>query len=112
MAPGRRILLTASSAVWRGWGAGRWREPGPGGGGRLAGWLLLRYRRWPFPAGLLGGVGMMGASLVGEPTLNGWAAALAALVGGNWLRARAGLLGVALYYAVRAAYPPISQMRF
>ena len=83
-----------------------------GGEGLLAGWLLLRYPNWTLPAWLLGVVWMMLAYLVGETFLNGWAAALADLVGGNWLQALAGLLGVALYYAVRAAYPPITQMRF
>ena len=83
-----------------------------GGEGLLAGWLLLRYPSWTLPAWLLGVVWMLLAYLVGETFLNGWAAALADLLAANWIQALAGLLGVALYYAVRAAYPPISQMRF
>jgi hypothetical protein len=48
---------------------------------------------------------------VGELALFGAAQAVADLLGSNWLQALAGALGVPLYYAVRAAYPPIARLR-
>ena len=82
-----------------------------GGEGLLAGLIVLRRPSWLGPAWLVGVVWMMLAYLVGETILEGWPAATADLVGTNWIQALAGLLGIALYYAVRAAYPPITQMR-
>src|SRR5581483_1718244 len=62
-------------------------------------------------AGLVGVVWMMLAYLVGEGVFFAWSDAIADLLGSNWIQALAGLLGIALYFAVRAAYPPIGELR-
>jgi hypothetical protein len=54
---------------------------------------------------------MMAAYFVGEVVVVGAAQAVADLVGTNWIQALAGVLGVGLYFAVRAAYPQIVQLR-
>lgn len=82
-----------------------------GGEGLLAGYIVLQRPSWVGPAWLAGVVWMMLTYLVGETLLSGSAEAVADLLGSNWVQALAGLLGIALYYAVRAAYPPITQMR-
>ena len=87
-----------------------------GGEGFLAGLIAARLigsgrAIWLLPAWLVGVVWMMLAYFVGESIMSGSAAALADLVGTNWIQALAGLLGIALYYAVRAAYPPLVQVR-
>jgi uncharacterized membrane protein len=82
-----------------------------GGEGLLAGYLLLKRPAWLVPAWALGVVWMMLAYFVGTTFLSGSAAALADLTTVNWVQALAGILGIPLYYAVRAAYPPITQMR-
>jgi uncharacterized membrane protein len=82
-----------------------------GGEGLLAGYIALRRPSWLIPAWLIGVIWMMLAYLVGETILIDWPAATADLLGTNWIQAVAGVLGLPLYFAVRAAYPPITQMR-
>jgi uncharacterized membrane protein len=82
-----------------------------GGEGLLAGLLALRRPSWLVPAWLVGVAWMVAAYFVGELALFGAAQAVADLAGTNWIQALAGVLGIALYYAVRAAYPPITQLR-
>ena len=72
---------------------------------------MLRRPSWLIPAWLVGVIWMMLAYLVGETILIDWPAATADLLGTNWIQALAGVLGIPLYFAVRAAYPPITQMR-
>lgn len=79
--------------------------------GLLAGFILLRRPSWVVPAWIIGVAWMMLAYFVGTTAIGGSAAALADLIGVNWIQALAGGLGIPLYYAVRAAYPPITQMR-
>ena len=80
-----------------------------GGEGFIAGWIAQRMWNWGIPAWLAGVVWMMAAYFVGELLILGSAEAIADLVGTNWIQALAGLLGIALFYAVRAAYPPITR---
>ena len=79
--------------------------------GLIAGWIALRRPNWLVPAWLLGVLWMVAAYFVGTTVLLGSAQAVADLVGTNWVQALAGVLGLALYYAVRAAYPAIVNMR-
>ncbi|MGH2351213.1 MAG: ECF transporter S component, partial [Chloroflexota bacterium] len=79
--------------------------------GLLAGFIALRRPSWLVPAWIAGVLWMMAGYFVGELALFGAGQAVADLVGTNWLQALAGVLGIALYYAVRAAYPPITQLR-
>jgi uncharacterized membrane protein len=79
--------------------------------GLIAGWIALRRPSWLFPAWIAGVVWMVAAYFVGTSLLLGTAQAVADLVGTNWIQALAGVLGVALYYAVRAAYPAIVNLR-
>jgi uncharacterized membrane protein len=82
-----------------------------GGEGLLAGLIVLRRPAWLFPAWLAGVAWMMAGYFVGELVLVGSAQAVADLVGTNWVQALAGVLGIPLFYAVRAAYPPITRLR-
>jgi uncharacterized membrane protein len=82
-----------------------------GGEGLIAGWIVLRRPAWLIPAWLFGVLWMMAGYFVGELIIAGSAQAVADLVGSNWVQALAGVLGVALYYGVRAAYPAIANMR-
>ncbi len=82
-----------------------------GGEGLLAGFIALQRPSWLVPAWLVGVVWMMLAYLVGEGVFFAWSDAIADLLGSNWIQALAGLLGIALYFAVRAAYPPIGELR-
>jgi uncharacterized membrane protein len=82
-----------------------------GGEGFIAGWLAQRTGTWGVPAWLAGVAWMMAAYFLGELVMFGSAQAVADLVGTNWLQALAGVLGIALYYAVRAVYPPITRLR-
>ena len=82
-----------------------------GGEGLIAGWIALRRPGWLVPAWIAGVAWMMAGYFVGELIIAGSAQAVADLVGTNWIQALAGVLGLALYYAVRAAYPPIATWR-
>ena len=82
-----------------------------GGEGFLAGLIAVRRPTWLIPAWLVGVAFMMAGYFVGEWLTVGSAQAIADLVGTNWIQALAGVLGLALYYAVRAAYPPIASWR-
>ena len=82
-----------------------------GGEGLLAGLIAVRRPSWLIPAWLVGVVFMMAGYFVGDTFLNGTAAAVTALLAANWIQALAGVLGLALYYGVRAAYPPIAAWR-
>ena len=82
-----------------------------GGEGFLAGLIALRRPSWLIPAWLVGVTFMMATYFVGEWFMVGSAQAIAALLGANWIQALAGVLGIALHYAVRAAYPPIASWR-
>jgi uncharacterized membrane protein len=82
-----------------------------GGEGLLVGLIAVQRPSWLVPAWLAGVVWMMLAYFVGELLIAGSAQAVADLVGSNWIQALAGVLGVALYYAVRAAYPPLVTLR-
>jgi uncharacterized membrane protein len=82
-----------------------------GGEGLLVGLIALRRPSWLVPAWLAGVVWMMVAYFLGETVMLGSAAAVADLVGTNWIQALAGAVGIPLYYAVRAAYPPIVHLR-
>jgi uncharacterized membrane protein len=82
-----------------------------GGEGLLAGLIVVRRPSWLIPAWLVGVVFMMAGYFIGETFMVGSAQALTALLGANWIQALAGVLGIALHYAVRAAYPPIASWR-
>jgi uncharacterized membrane protein len=82
-----------------------------GGEGLLVGLIALRRPAWLVPAWLVGVAWMLAVYFVGGLVLFGAAQAVADLVGTNWIQALAGGLGVALYAAVRAAYPPIARLR-
>jgi uncharacterized membrane protein len=81
------------------------------GEGLLAGYIALKRPQWLVPAWLAGVSWMVLAYLAGETLLFGWSVAVADLLINNISQAVAGALGVPLYYAVRAAYPPIAQAR-
>ena len=82
-----------------------------GGEGLIAGWIALRRPGLLVPAWIAGVAWMMAGYFVGETVIAGSGQAVADLVGTNWIQALAGGLGLALYYAVRAAYPPIATWR-
>ena len=82
-----------------------------GGEGLLAGLIAVRRPSWLIPAWLVGVLFMMAGYFVGELLTVGSAQAIADLTGTNWIQALAGVLGLALYYGVRAAYPPIAAWR-
>ncbi|HEX2034154.1 MAG TPA: ECF transporter S component [Chloroflexota bacterium] len=82
-----------------------------GGEGLIAGLIAVRRPSWLVVAWIAGVAWMMAAYFVGEVLMFGAAQATADLLGTNWIQALAGVLGLPLYYAVRAAYPPITRLR-
>ena len=81
------------------------------GEGLLAGYLALKRPTWLLPAWLTGVTWMALTYFVGELLFFGWGTALPDLLLNNLGQAAAGWLAIPLYSAVRAAYPPVAQMR-
>jgi energy-coupling factor transport system substrate-specific component len=81
--------------------------------GFLAGWLGHDRGLVGVLLGWLAGtIAMVGLYFLGEATIYGfgWPAALAEVLPNLGQNAGGGLIGIPLYYAVRAAYPPITRM--
>ena len=81
-----------------------------------AGFVILRFRSWKgmLLGWLLGAIIMVGLYFLGEPLIAGYTQPQAALeVPANVAQvAVGGIIGIPLVYAVRRAYPPISQIGF
>ena len=81
------------------------------GEGLIVGAVLIYRPRWLVFAGLAGVAWMLVTYLIGETLLFGWGAALTDLAINGPPQAGAAALAIPLYTAVRAAYPPIAQLR-